>query len=169
MDQSAIKLDLVYYVLKGLLETHKVKLHPVKLTIDFEPLNMTVDEFCKVSGGTMFQPLEENHGLTAEQVKTHLTEQFPSGLTWDCVPFTGIRKLNARRSCTSDLQKYGYGKDDFTYEIDTEEDLTIQSYLEAIYRLKTQKYDTWHELLLDAGFKFEDDAVAMTVDFDYGS
>lgn len=169
MEQSALNVDIISHVLKALLENHKIKLHPVKLELEYEPVNMTVDEFFKMEGGCMFDFFKDNHDLSSEQVKQVFTERFPKELTWDYVPFAGVRKLNVRQNCVGLLKEYGYTDEDFTYEIDSKEDLTIKQYLECVHRMKIQKYDNGHELFLDADFKFDAETVAMTVNFDHGS
>jgi hypothetical protein len=169
MEQSALSSDIVERILKALLKNHKIKLNPVKLELEYEPVNMTVDEFFEMEGGCMFDFFKDRHDLTPKQVKQVFTERFPKGLTWDYVPFAGVHKLNVHQGCVGLLKEYGYKDEDFAYEINSHEDLTIKQYLEGVYRMKIQKYDNWHELFLNADFKFDGETVGMTVNFDYGN
>lgn len=176
IDTDSLRQHVVRMILQHLMSSRKIKVHPVKLAIEYESLNLPISDFFEISKlfntCDFIDELTEAHNLTSDQVKTYITKNFPEELTWDFVPFPGYRKLDAYNSCLGLLQEYGYTKEDFTYVIDNTSssksgDLTLQQFTETVYRLKTQKYNSCDESLIDIKCTFENGTVDMRVSYSF--
>jgi hypothetical protein len=64
----------------------------------------------------------------------------------------------------------GFKAEDFTWEITTEDGISVRELVEGTYRLKGSKYTLWYELLTDVKIiEYTPDKLHLEIHFDYGS
>jgi hypothetical protein len=171
MDRSKLDQTVLLHLIGGALMMNRIYLNPVKLIHEYNPLDAKFgDQFDKGFGERILENLDyemyHDIGLTEQEIDAHFRKF--NNLSWDYVPFCGVHALNARSNSVGVLSEYGFSDTELRHKMASDKDLTFRDYVDAVYRLKTYKYNNWEELLVDIKFQFDANMVHMDVEFDYG-
>lgn len=160
-----------------------VYLHPVKCIHVFQNLDyiksVVYDKVLDRALDEALKVVPDRREVYLTQLKRELANKIKpeidgSDLTWDAKVWDGVTKLRvfSEKTGNRDICGGGCGDldlsiEDFQWECENPNGITLRDLTEAIYRMKGSKYDYCHELFSYIYVDIKDDLATVEVDFSY--
>lgn len=163
-----------------------VYLHPVRCIHVFQELDtdcIKSDVSVRALDRALDEALDETLDKLPDrkQLRQELAEEIKPkiqklDIVWDAKVWNGVTKLHVSSDGTGNTDNRGGGcghlnlpVEDFQWDCENPNGITLRNLSEAVYRMKGSKYDYWYELFGGIQVDIKGDLATVKAGFGYGS